>query len=332
MSSDIASLSVLVSGVGSIGRRHVSNLRTLGVQQLAVSDPSAASLSAAEQEWSVDGIADYGEAIRSVKPDVVFVCSPTSLHVPQALEAVKAGAHVFIEKPLSCSMEGVDELCRIADVQSLTTMVGSNMRFHPGPRKIKELIDGGAVGTVLSSRIRTASYLPRWRREIPYRESYSASKKEGGAVLDCIHEIDLALWYFGPATVLSSATVPAQSIGLGVEGAAEMLLRHDSNVLSSLHVSFIQHNWVRSCEVVGTEGTIVWDLDRDFVRHRLDMYGNDGALQESFPVPGGWDRNRMYLEEIEHFLSAVSAGARSCAPVSAGKLALQIALQVRGSK
>ena len=330
--TDYSSFNVLVSGVGSIGKRHASNLVAQGVTQLTVSDPDTENLSLMKNELNVEGFTDFGDALCAVKPNIVFICSPTSIHIQQALEAVKAGAHVFIEKPLSHSMVEVEELCNIVQQKSVITMVGSNMRFHPGPRKIKELIDGGAIGDVLSSRLRTASFLPRWRRQVPYRESYSASSTGGGAVLDCIHEIDLALWYFGPASVIGSSIISAQCIGIKVEGAAEMLLKHESKVLSSVHVSFIQQNWVRTCEIIGTKGTIVWNLDKDFANHQLDLYGDDGELQESFPMPKNWDRNRMYLEEVEHFLRAVSDNIDSCAPIAAGKLALQIALEVRDSR
>src|SRR5207247_166630 len=142
--------------------------------------------------------------------------------------------------------------------RGLVSMVACNMRFHPGPAQVKQLLESSAIGKPLSARIHVGSYLPRWRAGQDYRLSYSASRTSGGAALDCIHEIDLALWYFGAAELISVASLPAHSIGLEVDGLIEILLRHESDVLTSVHLNFLQHNYHRSCSIIGSSGTISW--------------------------------------------------------------------------
>src|SRR5262249_44881068 len=152
----------------------------------------------------------------------VLVTAPTHLHVPLAREAAAHGCDLFIEKPLSHSWDGVEELRHEVRRRGLVTMVGCNMRFHPGPARVHELLRRGAIGRPLAARIFTGSYLPDWRPGTDYRKSYSASSERGGGVLlDCIHEIDLALWYFGPARLAAAVAAPAETIGLDVEGVAE---------------------------------------------------------------------------------------------------------------
>jgi predicted dehydrogenase len=144
-------------------------------------------------------------------------------------------------------------------------------------------------------------------------------------VLDCIHEIDLALWYFGPARVAAAVALPATSLGLETDGLAEILLRHESSVLSSVHLNFVQRDYRRCCQVIGTEGTITWD----FTRQQVELYGPDGSVEQVFPQPAGWEINQMYLDELAHFVAAVRDGQPTINPLAGGQAALRIALSVR---
>src|SRR5712691_4955256 len=98
----------------------------------------------------------------TVKPEIVFVCNPSSLHTPIALAAARAGAHIFIEKPVSDSMAGLDELQSVVRARQLVCYVGYNFRFHPGLIRMKELIDSKFFGNLLSARAEIGEYLPGW--------------------------------------------------------------------------------------------------------------------------------------------------------------------------
>ncbi|OGJ78490.1 hypothetical protein A2398_02505 [Candidatus Peribacteria bacterium RIFOXYB1_FULL_57_12] len=259
------------------------------------------------------------------KPDLVFVCSPTALHVPQAMKAVEAGAHVFIEKPLSHTMEGVEELRKLVEKEKHVVMVGCNMRFHPGVKEVKRLLEEGAIGTPMSARIVYSGYLPSWRPGQDYKKSYSASVSQGGVVLDCIHEIDLALWELGPAEVTQAKVTPATSIGLETDGLAEITLRHTNGAESNIHLSFIDEKFERSQQITGSEGSLSWDFERGMV----ERYKKDGTLAETIRQPEGWEPNQMFLEELNHFLNAVETGSPPMGSLDEATSALRIALTVR---
>ena len=327
-------LRVLVSGAGSIGQRHMRLVHELGVSQIAYADPKPDPevMPALRAEIGAEEFLGFSDALKSFKPNTVLICSPTGLHVQQAIEAANAGCHIFTEKPLSHSLDGVDELEEIVSDRNLITMVACNMRFHPGPKKIKELIDQGAIGDVIAARIRAGSYLPRWRRKVPYLESYSTDPNQGGVLLDLVHEIDLALWYFGHASIEHAAVLPATSIKAAVDGLAELLLKHESGTLSNLHLSFIQHTWRRGCEIIGSEGAIEWELRMapgmpSPEEAKVELYGNDGNLVEAFPAES--DRDQAYRDELRHFLESVTQGKQTSAPLSDGKESLTIALNAR---
>jgi predicted dehydrogenase len=316
-------LRIAVLGCGSIGRRHLRNLHGLGARQLLAFDPSPEARAAAVAETPVPSCGTL-EEVWEWQPEVVLITAPPRSHVHLALAAAERGCHLFIEKPLSHSPAGVDELAAAVARRGVVAMVACNMRFHPGPAQVKTLLQAGAIGEVIAARIESGSYLPQWRPHTDYTRSYSASAAGGGAILDCIHEIDLALWYFGPGETVAAAAIPARGIGLDVEGLAEILLRHDSGVLSSVHLNFVQRDYRRGCTVVGTDGTIYWDFNTGAVRH----VRADGTRRE-MAQPTTWTVNDMYVAEITNFLHCVETREAPCCGIGDGLAALRVALAAR---
>src|ERR1700675_1146243 len=139
--SDWVRYRALVVDCGSIGRRHARNLKSLGVQQLGFCDTSSEALKQCREELHGEIFGDYGEALQKFKPDIVLICTPPVYHVEEALAALQARAHVFIEKPLSHESSGIQVLIAEASRLDRNVQIGYNMRFHPGLKILKELID-----------------------------------------------------------------------------------------------------------------------------------------------------------------------------------------------
>jgi predicted dehydrogenase len=317
-------MKIVVVGGGSIGARHLRNLCRLEAGVLALVEPDDARRARLTDECRALGYRSLEEAL-GWRPDCAVIATPTHLHVPLALQAARTGCNLLIEKPLSHNDDGVLELRREIDRRDLITLVACNMRYHPGPARVKGLLVEGAIGKVLAARLHTGSYLPRWRPEQDYRRSYSASAEHGGAILDCIHEIDVALWCFGPARFLAAAAVPATPLGLETDGLAELLLRHDSGVLASVHLNFLQRDMQRSMQVIGSEGTIRWE----FTAGCVEVFERSGGLARVIPQPEDWQLNQMYVDQLAHFLDAVRWRRQTVNPLSGGVAALEIALAAR---
>ncbi|NJN96691.1 MAG: Gfo/Idh/MocA family oxidoreductase [Anaerolineales bacterium] len=315
---------IAVIGCGSIGCRHLRNLHSLGYQDLLAFDPTEAARDYVKRELGVISLATLDE-VWAQYPEVLLITAPTNLHAQLIQAAIQHQCHLFIEKPLSHGLNNLAELWTEIKEHGLISMVACNMRFHPGPATVKQLIEEETVGRVIAGRIQTGSYLPRWRPHQDYRQSYSASTEWGGAILDCIHEIDLALWYFGPAQVLAAAKTSASTIGLETDGLAEIILRHEAGILSNVHLNYVQHDYRRTCQVIGSEGTIYWD----FNERRVQVYGPTGELIQTWPEPEGWLVNQMYLDELDHFLRAVQTGTPTVNPVGNGITTLKVALAAR---
>jgi predicted dehydrogenase len=299
-------------------------LAELGHNDLIAFDPEPKVAEAVFNGFGVPVVTSINE-VWERRPGTVIVAAPTNNHIELALAAAKIGSHILIEKPLSHTLDGVGQLQKEVRKNGLVSLVGCNMRFHPGPAQVKEWLDQGIIGETLSARVQTGSYLPRWRPDQDYRGSYSASPEWGGAVLDCIHEVDLALWLMGPGELAAAVTRPASVLGLETDGLSEIILEHASGALSSVHLNFVQRNYNRSIEVIGSEGTIEWDFNQGETKR----YGLDGELADRVVQPQGWELNQMYLDELHHFLDCVDRGVPTCNPVEQGVESLKVALQAR---
>ena len=319
---------IVVLGCGSIGRRHLRNLQSLGYTDLLAYDPASQARRMTKEEIGLPCLSSLDE-VWAKNPEVVLVTAGTQAHVDLGLEAADHGCHLFIEKPLSYSIDRpLEKLLSQVERRNLITMIACNMRYHPGPIAVKELLELGSIGDIIAARIQVGSYLPYWQPNQDFRLGYSPSSEWGGAVLDCIHEIDLALWYFGPAKLAGAACLGATTIGLQTDGLAEILLHHNTGVLSSVHVNFVQRDYKRSCQIIGSLGTIYWD----FNERQVNMFGEDGRLVKRLSEPDDWQLNQMYVDELKHFLGSVENHTPTMNSISMAVEALKLALAVKSTE
>jgi predicted dehydrogenase len=313
--------SMVVLGGGSIGRRHVGNLRALGIRDIAVCDPDSERRDELEAEYAVVTFATVDESFDAAKPWAVLVCTPPHLHVDLTLRALRSNAHVFVEKPLSQSLDGIDDIVREAAERRLIVQVGYNWRFHDGLRKIKAMLDGGEIGRVIWARAETGQYLPDWRPHLDYRTNYTAHRSMGGGIiLDGSHELDYMRWLLGEVTQVYCRAGVLSDLEVDAEDTASIVLSFESGCIGEVHLDFVQRARARNCKVVGTEGTIVWD-------------NVEGSLKKFVAADGSWedfeldaDANAKYLAEIDDFLACAASGRPPVVDVHAGRRVLQIAL------
>ncbi|HEY7060819.1 MAG TPA: Gfo/Idh/MocA family oxidoreductase [Chloroflexota bacterium] len=316
---------VLVCGLGSIGKRHARNLAALGAGEVVGFDPREDRRAEAAAELGIVTVGRLDEAWER-EPQVAFITAPTSLHVPLATEAAAHGCHLFVEKPLSDSFAGVDALLETVRARGLVTLVGCNLRFHPGLVRVKRLIDDGAVGRVVAARIEVGQYLPDWHPYEDYRQGYSARRALGGGViLDAIHELDYARWLLGEVARVAAFAGTLSDLAIETEDVAAILLRFASGAIGEVHLDYVQRAYSRTCHVVGTEGTIRWAYTAGAVRWYTAA---SGAWQEE-PLPAGWEPNQMYVDELKHFLACLRSEQSPALDVFGAARVLAVALAAR---
>lgn len=312
--------SVLVAGAGSIGRRHLGNLRQLGTERLAATDPEANRLKLVAEELDAEGFPDFDEALRTFKPDVVFVCTPPVCHVEHALRALRSGADVFIEKPLSHRLEGVGTLRAEAAKLGRVVQVGYNLRFNPGIQTLKRLLNEGVAGRILWARAEVAQYLPDWRPWQDYRQSYTARRELGGGIiLDASHEIDYILWLLGPPRELTCMAGHVSGLEVNVEDCATILIRFSSGAQADVHMDFAQRTTSRSCVLAGDRARLEWDYAENQIRI-IRPEGASELLKYEF------ESNQMYLAEVKDFLSKIHNRVTTNHGLAESELTLEVAL------
>jgi predicted dehydrogenase len=316
-----------VIGCGSIGKRHTRNLLSLGVKNIVAFDVQRARRAEVEQEFGIETLGSL-DAAWAWRPYVCLVTAPTSLHVNLARSAVEQGAHVFIEKPLSHEWVGVERLLDLVARRSVITLVGCNLRFHPGLRKIQELLRQNAVGRVIAARVAVGQYLPDWHPWEDYRKTYSARRDLGGGViLDAIHEIDYVRWLLGEVTNTVCFAGKLSKLEIDTEDTAAILLRFQNGAFGEVHLDYVQRAYSRTCQIIGDEGTIHWD----FAAGQVRFYSSQDQRWSGFVNPAGWEMNQMYLDEMAHFLSCIDGREAPESNVFDAAKVLQIALAAKAS-
>jgi predicted dehydrogenase len=310
----------LVVGCGSIGSRHLQNLKSLGVEDLGVVESDSECRKRAQTEFAVKTFTGLSDGLRW-SPQFVIFATPTFLHLRQAMEVASAGCALFIEKPLSHTCEGICELRNLVEQHGLVSMVGCNMRFHPGPSKVRGLLEQGKLGRIISARIYAGSYLPGWRPGTDYRTNYAAREETGGGcILDCIHEIDLARWYLGDVKEVFCAAGHLSSLEISTEDVAALICRHASGALSEIHLDYVQRSYERGCRIACADGSVFWDFREKAVR----WYDAAADVWTRYEQPHDWQLNQMYLEEMQHFLDCVQKGATTALPISEAAAVMEI--------
>jgi predicted dehydrogenase len=312
----------LVAGVGSIGSRHLTNLQALGRENLLLYRTGRGS-PALELPRGDFQVASSLEEALSHRPLAVIVSNPTSLHVETALAATRSGAHILVEKPLSSSLDGVEELASEVAARGLSALVAYQFRFHPGLRAVKGWLDEGAVGQVVSAHVFWGEYLPGWHPWEDYRFSYSALPELGGGVIHTLsHPIDYLRWLLGPVESVTAETGRLSGLAVWVEDAAMLNLRHEGGVLASIYLDYARRPPRHDLEIVGSDGTIRWDNHDGVAR----LYQAESERWTEVGPPKGFERNHLFLRELEHFLACIEGRESPACTLDDGIQALRVAL------
>jgi predicted dehydrogenase len=245
--------------------------------------------------------------------------------VAQAMKGLQAGAHVFIEKPLSDRMDGVEALRDEVAKRQAVVQVGYNLRFHPAIQKLKELVEARAVGKILWAHVEAGSYLPDWRPWQDYRKSYTARRELGGGILlDGSHEIDYMTWLFGAPRELACMADHVSELEVNVEDCATILMRFADGTRADVHLDFIQRSYSRYCSLVGPQGKVHWDLLSNSVQ--VLRPGKEAEV-----IKFEFEINEGYVAELAHFMECVRNGTRPRFTLEDAILTLRIALAARAA-
>lgn len=319
-------MDVAVLGLGMMGRQHARILSGLDNARLvAVCDRSSEARDHAEQHLpSLSRLRDWEEVL-AMRPDAVVNALPTGDHFEVTRTFLEAGVHVLVEKPIASTVAEAIELGSTARDRGVVLMVGNVERFNPAVSVIKQLIESGRLGEIVSISARRVGLA---RPTVP----------SVNVALDlAIHDIDIISYVLGEDGRLLLAAGAAMGSNR-LEDHVDLVIRYGS-VIATLQANWMTPVKIRKLSVTGTEGF----LEVDYINQSVQVFETVPELvegrpwdffavaRESPPVDVPVPRHEPLAEELHHFLECIEhGGVPRTDPVSATK-ALSLAIEATNS-
>jgi predicted dehydrogenase len=310
-----------VIGCGYWGPNLIRNFSHLkGSQVLICSDLGEDRLSHMRNVYpQIETTTDYKRVLARKDVDAVVVATPPETHVRLTIEALRAGKHVFVEKPLALSSADGSAMVDEAQKAKRVLMVGHTFVYTAAVNKIKEVIESGELGDIF--------YISTTRVNLGiFQENINV-------VWDLApHDVSI-LNYILDAAPESVATQASSNIRKNVEDVAFLTLRYPGNVLAHVHVSWLNPNKIRSTTVVGSKKMLVYDDVSALEKIRI--YDNGVTVTPHYDTFGEFQLSYRYgdiliprLDDSEplkvacqHFVDCVEKGL---APRSSGVHGLNV--------
>ena len=264
------------------------------------------------------GYTDYAQFLRHPGLEIVSICTPSGTHMEPALEAIEAGKHLIIEKPLEISKARYERILEAADRQGVTVAGVFQSRFFDVSRKIKQAIDAGRLG-----RLVLGDAYVKWFRTQQYYDGggwHGTWKLDGGGALmnQSIHAVDLLLWFMGPVARIQAVSATLGHTGIEVEDTAVAALTFRNGALGVIEGSTAAYpGYHKRLEVAGTEGSVVSVQDQLEAWHFAKETPEDTAIREKYGAVvatggGASDPANISFEghqrQFEDLIEAIKAG------------------------
>ena len=304
---------VAVLGTGSIGSRHLAVLSEMeGVEPIAV--PRRAERAAELAGSGYVTAKNLYEAKQQGATHCV-IATDSGRHVEDGLAALELGLEVLVEKPAAVDTQGVAKLKQAAADHGRKLFVGCVMRFSESLETFQTMLP--EIGRTHSVRVECQSYMPDWRPQRPYQESYAARPREGGVLLDLIHEVDYSGWIFGWPSAVQARLRNMGNLGISADEATELSWEMDGGGVS-IYLDYLSKPPRRVMRAYGELGTIEWDGIEGTVT--LVAEGSPDRVARSAQV-----RNDTFKAQADAFFQACQGNHdRRLATIDEGGKALAV--------
>ena len=289
-----------ILGTGSIGRRHIKN-----ISNLLKHKGKRFTLDLLRRKNSLpikDDLLDYvneivfENEIENNQYDIIFICNPTVYHYKSIKKHINHTKHMFIEKPVFHDLNlEVEKLCLKKDS---IYYVACPLRYSFAIRYVKEHVD---ISKVYSVRSICSSYLPDWRKDIDYRETYSAKRNEGGGVsIDLIHEWDYIRYIFGDPEYTYNLSGKYSNLEIDSDDIS-VYIAEFKNMLLELHLDYFGRYYRRELELFMENEVILVDILNSKI---VKTSNNETVSLEE-------DRNDYQLKELEYFFDILEGNRKN---------------------
>jgi len=300
----------LVVGLGSMGKRRIRNLQQLGVVDIAGFDVREDRRAEARDLYGIESFDDIDAGLHW-NPDAMVISTPPNLHLGYAEIAVKAGKHFFSEAGVSA--DGFADLAARAAQNNHVAAPSCTMRFHPSIRKIKSLLDQGAIGRLLTFSHQFGQYLPDWHPWEDYRDYY-VSQPETAACREIVpFELVWLSHLLGPVREVTAMKARRGDLEADIDDVYHLLMRLGDDAIGHLQVDIVARAARRELCLLGTTGNLTWSASDKMVR----LYRAEDQSWQEFPEGdsaieagyGVFSIEQMYVDEMTAFMQACEGGA-----------------------
>ncbi len=295
-------MKVGVIGTGAMGQHHIRVYSELPqVDLVGVADIDEARVKEQAARYRTEAFTDYTRLLQQ-DLDAVSITVPTLMHRKIALAAIDAGVNVLVEKPIADTLKHADEIINSAKRADLKVMVGHIERFNSAIIKLKEIINSGTLGKIVSiSTRRVGPYNPRIR--------------DVGVIMDIgVHDIDVISYLYGMRVneVYAIAGADIHSF----EDHAAIILRFNHE-----HSGIVETNWltpqkIRKLTAIGINGVAYLDYIDQTVELHDEGWIRMAKVNKIEPL-----RN-----ELQYFIDCISRDEQPCPSGEDGKHALEVAM------
>lgn len=290
-----------VIGCGSIGKRHINNLlilkKKLSIKKILIYDPSKNNIKQFQLNDKIEICKNKKDLL--IKSNAVIVSTPNHLHSIDTLNAIKNNCHVLVEKPFSHKIKLVDQILKTVKKKNLVLMTGYMLRYYKPFIEAKKIIDKKLLGKIYFAQINCGIFLPNWRPHLDYRKNYGAKRSQGGGVvLDLVHEINYAKWFFGKFKKISSYISKLSNLEIDTEDFASINYITKDNIYVSLTLDYLNQAYNRNFKIIGEKATLKWD----FLDHKLEIYDINKKKWKTIIHLKKFDFNQTYLNELSNFI------------------------------
>ena len=295
-----------IIGAGRIGRVHITSITTR-VPNAVIKTVADPFLTEETADWAKSmGVEkttkDYKEIIEDPEIDAVLICSSTDTHSPISIEAIKAGKHVFCEKPIDHDVDKIMEVIKALEGTGLKYQVGFNRRFDHNFQSLQETVAQGKIGTPQIIKITSRD---------PEPPSIDYVKVSGGMFLDMtIHDFDMARFLAGcdaEEVYVQSANLVDPAIGeAGDVDTAVITLKMENGAIAVIdNCRKAVYGYDQRAEVFGSEGMAAISNDSQSTTVVSNAQGVTGEKPMVFFLERYMD---AYGKEITAFIDAIEKG------------------------
>ncbi|NSW90993.1 MAG: Gfo/Idh/MocA family oxidoreductase [Firmicutes bacterium] len=298
-------------GFGIIGCGLISNwhadaiLKIEGTRLVGATDVNEHARDAFTKKYNILPFNSVEELLASDDTDIVCICTPSGLHAPLAVKAANAGKHIIIEKPMAITLKEADDVIEACEKNNVKAAVISQLRFTHAIGKLKDAVEKGLLGRLVSGDI----YMKFYRSQEYYdRGGWRGTwKMDGGGALmnQGIHGVDIIQHVMGPVkTIFGHTRTLARKIE--VEDTACAVVEYKNGALGVIQATTsVYPGLPRRMEVSGDKGTIIveedtivkWDIEGKEIPEDVTL-GRTKSGSASNPAAFGVEGHVMQISDM----------------------------------